>query len=110
MSKFTVFNRLFARFPAQCTTRTAELAARRGSPLEILSSLSKHAPHVFAESVVTHAIEGCFRPEILEPLALHHPLCLNHAVHLAVASKLPTRFEFGQVHREGVIAVKAASA
>ncbi|KAJ3089221.1 hypothetical protein HDU96_003840, partial [Phlyctochytrium bullatum] len=86
ISNTMVFVRLFARYPTQCTMRTAELAARRGS-LGIVLFLSKHAPQVIAESVVSNAIEGHCVLELLEHLLLHHPACRNPLVHLAVATR-----------------------
>ncbi|KAJ3107327.1 hypothetical protein HDU96_007942 [Phlyctochytrium bullatum] len=68
-----VFVRLYARHPEQCTTRTAEVAARNGN-LRTLRFLSRRAPHVFAESVMTHAVEGQCLVEVVEHLLEHHPM------------------------------------
>ncbi|KAJ3101443.1 hypothetical protein HDU96_009981 [Phlyctochytrium bullatum] len=86
-SNAVLFARLFARHPEQCTTRTAELAARTGN-FSIVLLISKHAPHVITDSVVTHAIEGRCVFEIIEYLLQHHPSCRNPCVHLEAATRL----------------------
>ncbi|KAJ3117760.1 hypothetical protein HDU96_005725 [Phlyctochytrium bullatum] len=86
-SNSMLFARLFARYPTQCTTRTAELAARSGS-LAIVLFLSKHAPRVMAESVVTNAIEGRCVFHIVEHLLRQFPACRNPRVHLEAATRV----------------------
>ncbi|KAJ3107075.1 hypothetical protein HDU96_008034, partial [Phlyctochytrium bullatum] len=80
------FARLLERYPEQCTTRTAELAARKGI-LGTVRFLGKKAPHVFAESVLTNAIEGSCSIHVVEYLLVHHPACRNPRLHLEVATR-----------------------
>ncbi|KAJ3097892.1 hypothetical protein HDU96_000209 [Phlyctochytrium bullatum] len=87
-----LFVRLYARHSDKCTTRTAEMAARGGN-LRMLRFLSRRAPHVFAESVMTSAVESMCSLEVVEYLLMQHPLCVNARVHLEVLTSKEPEFE-----------------